>query len=1116
MILTESCQNNNGNRSLKAKTWMIMKLTIALLLFFTFQASANGYAQKITIVKTNVHLTEIFKSIEQQTSYHFFYDRVLLKNTYPIDIAVRSATLDQALLACLKGQSLTYSVVKNTVVIRPERMMHMQMISALIEAPLPPPVVIHGRVVNQQGEPLQNVSVLIAGTKIGTTSDRDGRFSLTAPDNKNVVLEISSVGFKTQRLKVDKQTQVNITLEEDVAGLSDVVVVGYGTTRKKDLTGSVSQVNTEQLESAPVYDIGEALKGHSSGVQVTNNSGAPGGRIQVRIRGGNSMIGSNTPLYVVDGFPVVGGIDFLNPSDIESINILKDASATAIYGSRGANGVVIITSKRGKKGQKSLISINSYYGQQQVAKRYKVLDAKQYATVANEWLKNSNLPPYFNVDTVKNPGTDWQDVIFRETPIQNHTVTFTGSSEKTRYSLSGNYYGQEGIIMNTGIKRGSLRLNLDHDIKDWLTLGVNFSASRREQFSVPVDNGSRGNTVFTGALSAPPTAPVYDANGQINRIETLYPFVDPTDMRNPLLRAKPWKDRNFSNSILQNTTLQAKLMEGLTLKTLVGLEYEMGTGETFVPIIFPNDKGSASSSNYYMNSFLNENTLTYATSFANSQNLDVTGGFTYQTNVNRNSGISVSGFPNNITQDYNLAAATTINPPSSGISKWTLASWLGRINYSMQGKYYVTASVRADGSSRFGEENKWGVFPSGAVAWRISEEAFMQSVRFINNLKLRASYGITGNTALSPYQSLNRLSAVRYIDVGNTESIGYAPSGIANSKLRWETTGQLDIGFDLNILNDRLGFTFDYYKKNTNNLLASVPLPPSVGFGSILQNIGEIQNAGIEFSVNADILTGGFKWDVSGQISANKNKVVKLAGDRDIISTGEISGLSGFNIARVGLPLGMFYGYIEDGLDDKGLIKYVDINKDGAINPLDRVIIGDPNPDFMFGFNSNFSHKNFDLNIFIEGVQGNNIFFQTGYTNLNSFQRGQNQLADLFGNYWTADKPNPNAKYPKISAGTQMAASDRFIEDGSYLRIKTLQLGYNLPVNKLGVDFISKARIYVKANNLFTLTNYIGLDPDVNTTGNDSQSVGSRLSMGVDTDGYPNAKIYAVGIQLNF
>ena len=1076
MILPVGRHNHNGKFSLRRKMWMIMRLTIIFLLFLTVRVSANGYAQKINLVKINTSLT-----------------------------------------SCFKDQLFAYSIVKNTIGIPFGEVSQTLNIEGSYSPTLPfPPVNISGRVSNKEGKPLQGASVSVVGTNIGTSTNSEGRFNLAIPDNQNVVLEFSNIGYETKTVNLGKETSINITLEEKASDLGDVVVIGYGTTRQRDLTGSVSTIKTEALEAAPVYDIGEALKGHSSGVQVTNNSSAPGSRIQVRIRGGNSMIGSNTPLYVVDGFPIAGGIDFLNPSDIESINILKDASATAIYGSRGANGVVIITSKRGKKGQKGLISINSYYGRQEVAKKYKVLDAKQYATVANEWLKNSNLPPYFNVDTVKNPGTDWQDVIFRIAPVQSHTLTFSGSSEKTRYSLSGNYYGQEGIIINSGIKRGSFRLNLDHDIKEWLSVGVNFSASRREQFAVPVDNGSRGNTVFTGALSAPPTASVYDDKGQINRIETLYPFVDPTDMRNPLLRAKPWKDRDFTNSVLQSTTLEAKLMKGLSLKTLVGLEYAMETGESFAPIIFPNDKGSASTSNSYMNSFLNENTINYATNFSDKHKLDLTAGFTYQTNVNKNSGISVSGFPNNITEDYNLSAATTVNPPSSGISKWALASWLGRVNYSMDSKYYFTASVRADGSSRFGAENKWGVFPSGAIAWRISEESFMREISFLSNLKLRGSYGITGNTALSPYQSLNRLSSVRFIDVGNTESIGYAPSGIANSKLRWETTGQLDIGFDLGILDDRINFTFDYYKKNTRNLLASVPLPPSVGFGSILQNIGEIQNQGVEFSVNADILSGVFKWDVSGQISANKNKVVKLAGDRDIISTGEISGLSGYNIARVGLPLGMFYGYLEEGLDENGLIKYIDINKDGAINPLDRVIMGDPNPNFIFGFTSNFSYRNFDLNVFIEGVQGNNIFFQTGYTNLNSFQRGQNQLEDLFGNYWTANDPNPRAKYPKISAGTQMAASDRFIEDGSYLRIKTLQLGYNLPVGKLGADFINRARVYVKANNLFTFTKYIGLDPDVNTTGNDSQNVGSRLSMGTDTNGYPNAKIYAIGIQLDF
>ena len=979
-----------------------------------------------------------------------------------------------------------------------------------------PPVTLSGTIVNSNSEPLQGVSVLIAGTKIGTTTNSTGRFTITANDAANIELQVSSVGFLTKTVKVGNQREFNIILEKSSAGLDEVVVVGYGTRTKRDLTGSVSQVRTQQLESTPVYNIGEALKGQSSGVQVTNNSSAPGARIQVRIRGGNSMIGSNTPLFVVDGFPLTGGIDFLNPTDIESINILKDASATAIYGSRGANGVVIITSKRGKVGQRGQISVNSYYGLQNVAKKYKMLDPKQYAVVANEWLKNSNLQPYFNPDTVKIPGTDWQDVIFRVAPVQNHTVSFTGSSEKTRYSLSGNYFQQEGIIFNSGTKRGSLRLNLDHDIKDWLTVSENITLSRRERFTVPVDNGSRGNTVFSGAMSAPPTLSPYAPNGQLMRIEQQYPFVDPTDMRNPLIYSDPYKNRTLNNSVLANTALVIKFMEGLSFKTLLGVEYETGAGDSYTPIIFANDRGGASLNQSYLNTFLNENTVTYTKNFANKHNLDVIGGFTYQKNTTSNSGISVSGFPNNITENFDLGSAATVSPPSSGISEWVIASYLGRVNYSLNNKYYLTASFRADGSSRFGKENKWGFFPSGALAWRVSDENFMSNVKFINNLKLRTSYGITGNTALSPYQSLDRLSGARYIDAGQTENIGFVPVGISNPQLKWETTSQFDVGFDLGILNDRLSFTFDYYKKRTFELLASVPLPPTVGFGSILQNIGEIQNQGFEFSVNADILNKDFKWDLSGQISTNRNKVLKLAGNRDIVSAGFLSGLSGYNIARVGQPLGMFYGYLEEGLDDKGFIKYQDINKDGLINPLDRVIMGNPNPDFTFGFNSNFSYKGFDLNMFFEGVSGNKIFFETGYTNLNSFQRGQNQLADLFGNYWTAEKPNPNAKYPKISAQTQMAASDRFLADGSYLRMKTIQLGYNIPVKLIGMTAFSRARVYVRANNLITFTNYIGLDPDVNTTGNDSQQIGTRLAAGTDTNGYPNAKIYSFGMQLDF
>ena len=1102
------CSYKNG---LTRKIYRVMKLTAFLLTFAFLQVTARTSGQTVSLNVKNAPFKNVLLEIQKQTGLNILIDEVLLEKVGKVTLNRPDMTVQQVLDICFKNKPVTYTIADGRIAMKPISTLAIQSPVSASEFLPPPPIT--GTITDDKGKPLAGASILVKGSGKGTKTDSNGSFSIDAPPNST--LTISYVGFENTTIKISSQTTISVQLKPSFSKAEEVVVIGYGATRKRDLTGSVSQVKTEQLESFPVYNIGEALKGRSSGVQVTNNSNSPGSRIEVRIRGGNSMIGSNTPLYVVDGFPLVGGIDFLNPSDIESMDILKDASATAIYGSRGANGVVIITSKRGKAGQQGLISINSYYSQQEVAKRFKMLNPKQYAVVANEWMKNGGLAPYFNVDTVNNVGTDWQDVIFSVTPTQSHTITFSGTSDKTRYSLSGNYFGQEGIIFNSGIKRGSFRLNLDHDIKSWLTLGVNLNVSRRERMSVPVDNGDRGNTVFSGAISAPPTLKPYDVNGLLNRIEQYYPFVDPTDLRNPLIRFEPWKDRTFTNSVLQNTTLQAKIVKGLTFKTLVGLETETASQETFVPIIFANDRGSASQRQSYYNSFVNENTLTYKKSFSNSQNLDLVGGFTYQTNGNSYTGISVSGFPNNITQNYNLGSATTINPPSSGISKWSLVSWLGRANYSIRSKYFLTVSARADGSSRFGNDNKWGVFPSGAVAWRVSDESFMNSLKFINNLKFRASYGITGNTALSPYQSLNRLSSVRYIDAGQAENIGYAPSGISNSKLKWETTSQLDIGFDLGIINNQLGFTFDYYKKNTNNLLASVPLPPSVGFGNIIQNIGEIQNEGIEVSVNADILTKGFKWDISAQVSSNKNKVVKLSGNKDIVSAGA-GAMSGYNIARTGQSLGMFFGYIEDGLDVNGLIKYKDINGDGVINPLDRVILGNPNPDYIFGFNSNFQYKNFDLNIFLEGVYGNKIFFQTMYTNLNSFQRGQNQMADLYGNYWTKENPNPNSKYPKISSGTQMQASNRFIKDGSYMRVKTLQLGYNIPIKNIGGSFISKARVYIKANNLFTLTNYMGLDPDVNTTGNDSQDIGTRLETGIDRTAYPNAKIYSLGIQLNF
>ncbi len=1111
MEIFYSWQNHEKNKLLYTKIWKIMKLFSFFFFVITLQISAKSYSQSVNLTASDITLKKAFREVGEQTGYSFFINHKLLKGATPVSLSLKDATINEALRAILKDQHLTYAIIDRTVILKT---------GDAPEGPVPgsllPTHQIKGTVTDSvTGQPLAGVTVKVRGTSHGTITDAQGKFDLEAADN--AVLEVSYLGYKPKVVATEGKTTLHILLSSTATGLNQLVVVGYGTQKKSDLTGSVAQVSNEELEAVPVYNIGEALQGRASGVRVTHNSGAPGSRIQIRVRGGNSMIGSNDPLYVVDGFPITGGINFLNPADIESIDILKDASATAIYGARGANGVVMITTKRGSKGQQNTISVNSYYGVQQTAKRFDLLDAKQYAVVANEWLKNNGQAPYFDVNEVKNPGTDWQDVIFRSAPVQNHTLTFSGSSPKTNYSLSGNYYNQEGIIINSGVQKGSFRINLDHEIKSWLKLAVNLNISRREQNSVPVDNGRRGNNMFSGALSAPPGVSVYDENGLPVRIGEAYPFTDPGDMRNPMLWGKPYKNKTLANTILLNNALTIDITKELSFNTRVGLEYENSIHDGFSPIIYPNDRGGASTGNTYWNSFLNENILTYDKNFNEAHHLTVTGGLTYQSYMVRSSGISVSGFSNNITENYNLGSAETVSPPTSGISKWTLISGLGRVNYSLNDKYLVTASIRADGSSRFGEDNKWGIFPSGALAWRVSEEPFIkENVPAINNLKIRASYGVTGNTALSPYQSLDRMSPVKYIYGGNTESVGYAPSGISNSQLKWESSDELDLGFDLSIFNGRLGFTFDYYKKNTHDLLASVPLPPSVGFGYILQNFGEIQNQGLEFSVTSNILTKGFKWDVAAQLSTNNNKVTKIAGGSDIVTVGQTSGLPGYNIARVGQPLGAFYGYKEDGLDENGYIKFIDVNKDGSITPLDRVILGNPYPDFEFGFSSDFSYKNFSLNVFLQGTYGNDIFFATAFTNLNSFQRTQNQFEDLFGNYWTEENPDPNAKYPRISPLTQMRPSDRFIKDGSYLRVKSVQLSYDVPLKNIGASWLKQLRIYLKATNLFTLTNYPGLDPEVNTRGSDSQSIENRLFIGTDETGYPTARIFGAGVNLSF
>ncbi len=975
--------------------------------------------------------------------------------------------------------------------------------------------VITGKVTSADSpEGLPGVNVSIEGTTTGTITDIDGNYSIEVPSD-DAVLVFSYIGFISQKITVGDRSLINVTMAADVQALNEVVVVGYGYVKKSDLTGSVTQVDAEKIAEFPVYEVSQALKGRAAGVQVTQNSGRPGGRIEVRIRGNNSMIGSNEPLYVVDGYPITGDISFLNPADIASIDILKDASATAIYGSRGANGVVIVTTKKGGKNQPGRINVETYFGAQQVMNQFELLDAEQYAIVVNEYLKNNGQTPFFDpLPTAA--GTDWQDVVYRTARLQNHTITFTKGSEKTNYSLSGNFFEQQGILINTGVKRASIRLNLDSEINRIVKVGTNLNLTRSTTNYQNVDNGHFGQNLLSGALSAPPTLPVYDENGLPTELSQVYSFIDPSTT-NPMEFAAR-KDNRVLSTFIGNAYAEFTLAKDLTFKTIWGADFNLGSNEAFTPLLYPNDRGSASESRSERFSWLNENLLSYKKSFGGIHELSFLAGFTTQAYQAKSLGINVSGFSNNTTQNYDLSAAETPSPPSSGYDEWTLASGLGRINYTLNNKYLFTVSMRADGSSRFAPENKWSYFPSGAAAWRISDEAFLADNQVVSNLKLRASYGITGNQGINSYQTLNRLNSVTAVYGGGNDVIGFVPAAIANPDLRWETTRQLDIGLDLGLIDNRLRFTFDYYVKNTDDLLASVPLPPSVGFGSILRNIGSIKNSGVELAIDADVLVGEFSWNAYGQISANRNEVVSLAGGEDVLGSGLGQPFnSTLNIAREGEPLGMFYGLVEDGLDDEGFIQFVDQNNDGVVNTQDRIILGNPHPDFLYGFGSNFSYKNFDLNVFLEGSYGNEIFFATAGTHLSSFNRGQNQFADLFGNYWTEENPDPNAKYPKVSSATQVDVSDRFIEDGSYLRIKTVRLAYNLPTSKIGINsWLSSAQIYFSVINLATFTNYPGPDPEVNTRGTDSQNVGSRLIIGIDESAYPTSRTFAVGLKFGF
>ena len=964
---------------------------------------------------------------------------------------------------------------------------------------------ISGQVSDDVG-PLSGVSVLVKGTKTGVSTNSDGKYSISAA--KGSVLVFSSIGYDPKEIVVGDQTVINVTLTSGQSDLDEVVVVGYGTARKRDLTGSVASIKGAELNSVPSTNVIQSLAGRASGVNVSQNTGAPGAAISVRIRGTNSIQGSNEPLYVVDGFPYSSSPTLLNNADIESVEVLKDASATAIYGSRGANGVVLITTKKGKSG-KVVVDYDGYYGMQTLRKKLDLMNATEYANFYNEQAVNDKVNPRFTQDQINGfgEGTDWQESIFQRAPMMNNSVTVSGGTEKTRFSVAASNFNQDGIVIGSEYIRNSLRLNLNSEISKMFKFDVSAILTRVNEERKNLDRGNRGGSLLSAALSGYPTVGLYNPDGTYTKLAEAYTWGSNVII-NPLNFIYQYKDVTRSNRVLTNTSLSFEPIKGLIFKTLAGIENTDDRNDIYRTTKFVNSTGFASVSTPSVTSLLSENTVNYQKTLG-KHTFSALAGFTYQDYVSTSLLASGNGFISDNQETYDIGAAATQGVPASYYTKWALLSYLSRVNYNYNDKLLATISFRADGSSRYSEGQKWGYFPSVALAYRLSQESFIKQYEVISDLKLRVGYGETGNTAINPYYTLNQLASGQVV-FGDALTTSYAPGTRLAGPLKWETTTQTDVGLDLGILNNRLSFTLDLYVKNTRDLLNNVSLPSSLGYAYTVQNIGKIQNKGIDMSVSADVLTNEFKWQLGGNFSINRNKVIKLNNGSDILGETIGAALSdNANILREGYPLGSFYGYVEKGYDQNGLIAYEDFNNNGIRDAGDKRIIGNPNPKFTYGLTSNMSYKNFDLSIFIQGTQGNDIYNLSAQGQNYDYGQGLNMLKEVYYDHWTPT--NVNAKYPVIKALSQAQMSNRFIEDGSFLRLKNVQVTYNLPLEKWKIKGLTKGQIYVSGQNLLTVTNYSWYDPEVNSYGSSNSIV-----QGVDHYVYPTAKTVTFGVRASF
>jgi TonB-linked SusC/RagA family outer membrane protein len=966
-------------------------------------------------------------------------------------------------------------------------------------------VQVQGTIIDSTGEPLPGVNVVIKGTLTGTVSDLYGKYNLSAPSDATLVF--SFVGFTNQEIPINNQTEINLTLADDTSDLDEFVVVGYGLQRKSDLTGSISSIKSKEINRLPVSNVTQALQGRVSGVQVTSLSGAPGAGTTIRIRGVGTLNNSN-PLFVVDGM-LLDDIDFLNPNDVESMEVLKDASATAIYGSRGANGVVIVSTKQGSFNTKGRISVDTYTGIQQVADRIDLVNGRQFAELANELEQNIGNRPLYNVGDY-GVGTDWQDQIFRNAPVSSVNLGASGGNANTSYSLSVNYFNQKGVVKESEFERLTVRLNNQYKFGEAVTFGHNFSFIYTNQQNEP---GVVGNAYRA--------YPIFDPRNPDGS------YTNTTPVGNPAAQFE-YNSNNQSNNYrsVGNFFMDVKFLKNFTFRSNFGLDLSFNDGKSFTPVFFvsptqQNFENSVSVNAGRNRNILWENTVNYTKEWDNHR-LDLLGGITTQSFYQE----FLSGGRRNLPGEdpslwYLNAGELTSQTNSNSAGDWSMLSFLFRVNYTFRDKFLVTGTFRRDGSSRFGRESRFGNFPSIALGYRLIEESFLQDQSVLSELKIRGSWGIIGNDKIAFYEGRPVVTGNENAVFGENEALIYGATltRLANPFIQWEETVTSNIGLEFGFFDNKLSGELDYYYRRTNDILVGVPIPAYVGASNNpVVNAASVENRGIDLSLNWREQKGDFGYYFGIVASTVNNKVLAIGEGNEAIFGGAV-GISGLLGSRtiIGESIGHYYGYKTAGVfqneeqlantprrgpEGAGDLIFEDTNGDGVVNSKDRVILGSPIPDLVYGFNIGFDYKGFDFSVDFNGTIGNKIYNSKKQVRFNTYN-----FETSFLDRWTGEGTS-NVEPRVTNGGHNYEVSDRFIEDGSFLRLRNVQIGYSFPKVALDRVKLQSFRIYVSGTNLFMMTNYTGYTPEIGG--------GNVLGTGYDSSLYPIARTFNVGVSANF